>query len=142
MIACRLQFECTNNVAEYEALVQGIRKAIDMGVKVIECVGDSEIIVKQVRNHIHFLSPHLINYQKLIRDLTNCFLAFNIKSVPRSQTFDVDLLANNASRLIPLEGLSPEMFSIELMYRQSILNNVMNWKVFKEDKQILEFLSS
>ena len=50
MIACRLEFKCTNNVGEYEALVQGIRKTIDMGAKAIECVGDSEIIVKQVHN--------------------------------------------------------------------------------------------
>ena len=62
MITCRLEFECTNNVAEYEALVQGLGKAIDMGAKAIECVGDFEIIVKQVRNQIHCLSPCLVNY--------------------------------------------------------------------------------
>ena len=28
MIACRLEFECTNNVAEYEALMKGLRKAL------------------------------------------------------------------------------------------------------------------
>ena len=107
MITCILEFECTDNVAEYEALVQGLRKTIDMGAKAIECVEDSEIIVKQVRNQIHFLSPHLINHQRLIRDPSNSFLAFNIKFVPRSQNFDTDLLANTASRLIPPEGLSP-----------------------------------
>jgi ribonuclease HI len=31
-IACRLEFECTNNTAEYEALLQGLRKALDMDV--------------------------------------------------------------------------------------------------------------
>ena len=46
MIACILEFECTNNVAEYEELVQGLKKSIDMGTKEIECVGKSEIIVK------------------------------------------------------------------------------------------------
>ena len=46
MIACRLEFECTNNIAKYEALVQGLRKAVDMGESSIECVGDSEIIMK------------------------------------------------------------------------------------------------
>ena len=50
MIMWRLEFECTNNVAEYEALVQGFGKSIDMGAREIECVGDSEIIVKQVQN--------------------------------------------------------------------------------------------
>ena len=84
MIACRLEFECTNNMVEYEALVQGLRKAIDIGVKVIKCVEDSEIIMKQVRNQIHCLSPRLVNYQRLIRDVTNSLSAFNIKYVPRS----------------------------------------------------------
>ena len=140
MIACRLEFECTNNVAEYEALVQGLRKAIDMGAEEIDLVGDSKIIVKQVRNQIHCLSPRLVNYQRLIRDMTNSFSTFNIKYVPRSQNFDVDLLANTASRIISLKGLSPQTFSIELMYRPSIPNNVTSWKVFDEDHHILDFL--
>ena len=50
MIACRIEFKCTNNVIEYEALVQGLRKSIDMSAMIIECIGDSEIIVKQVKN--------------------------------------------------------------------------------------------
>ena len=83
MIACRLEFKCTKSIAGYEALVQGLKKSIDMGEKVIECMGDFEIIVKQVRNQIHLLSPCLINYQKLVRYLTNSFLAFNNKLVPR-----------------------------------------------------------
>ena len=74
--------------------------------------------------------------------MTNSFSAFNIKYVPRSQNFDVHLLANTASRLIPLEGLSPQTFSIELMYRPYILDNVTNWKVFDDDQQILDFLSA
>ena len=48
LIACRLEFECTNNVAEYEALIQGLKKAIDLGVKDLKVYGDFEIIVKQV----------------------------------------------------------------------------------------------
>ena len=46
MIACRLEFESTNNVTEYKDFVQGLRKDVDMGAKAIECVGDSKIIVK------------------------------------------------------------------------------------------------
>ena len=84
MIAYRLEFECTNNITEYEDLVQGLRKAVDMGDKEIECVGDSKIIVKQVHNQIHCLSLCLVNYQKLIKDMTNSFFAFNIRYVPRS----------------------------------------------------------
>ena len=31
-IACRLEFECTNNTTEYEALLQGLKKSLDMDV--------------------------------------------------------------------------------------------------------------
>ena len=74
--------------------------------------------------------------------MTSSFSTFNIRSIPRSQNFDIDLLANTASRLTPPEGLSPQTFSIKLMYRPSIPNNVSNWKVFDDDHQILDFLSA
>ena len=62
MIAYRLEFECTNNVAEYEALLQGLRKALDLNIKCIEVFGDSQIVVHQVRNSINCTSNHLKNY--------------------------------------------------------------------------------
>ena len=39
----------TNNVAEYSALVAGLRKAIEVGVDSLEVVSDSELLVKQMR---------------------------------------------------------------------------------------------
>ena len=44
MIACYLQFECTNNVVEYKALVQGLRKVLDLQVKCINVFGESQIV--------------------------------------------------------------------------------------------------
>ena len=61
-VACRLEFECTNNIAEYEALIQGLKKAIDLGAKALVVLGDSEIIIRQVRNTIHCIAGHLKNY--------------------------------------------------------------------------------
>ena len=46
MIACRLEFESTDNVAEYEALVQGLRKALDLNIKCIKVFGDSQIVAR------------------------------------------------------------------------------------------------
>jgi ribonuclease HI len=39
----------TNNVAEYRALVEGLRKAIELAVAEVEVVSDSELLVKQMR---------------------------------------------------------------------------------------------
>ena len=65
--------------------------------------------------------------------MTDSFSSFNIKSVCRSQNFNDDLLANTTSRLIPPEGLSPQTFSIELMYKPYIPDNVTNWNVFDDE---------
>ena len=62
-LSCRLEFECTNNASKYEALVQGSKKVIYLSAKDLKVFGDSEIIVRQVRNTIHWNSPHLKNYK-------------------------------------------------------------------------------
>jgi ribonuclease HI len=41
----KLEFETTNNVAEYEALVLGLRAAKDIGIEEISMFGDAELIV-------------------------------------------------------------------------------------------------
>ena len=38
----------TNNVAEYTALIEGLRKAVELGVPVLEVVSDSQLMVKQM----------------------------------------------------------------------------------------------
>ena len=48
--SCHLEFKCTNNDAKYVALIQGLRKAIDLKVKSIQVSGDSLLVIKHVRN--------------------------------------------------------------------------------------------
>jgi ribonuclease HI len=140
LMACRLEFECTNNIAEYEALLQGLRKALDMNIQNLVVFGDSEIVVRQVRDSIHCLSPHLKSYQSEVWSLMNKFSAFNINSIPRLNNAEADLLANVASKLLPAEGLSPNAFSVELLFRPSVPDNITNWRVFDDDQQIINFL--
>lgn len=104
--------------------------------------GDSEIVIKHVRNNIHCVSNHLKHYQTLIKDFTSQFLAFNIWPIPVLQTSSVDLLANIASKLIPPEDFSPDRFSIEFICMPSIPDNITNWKVFNDDSDILSFPTS
>jgi len=46
----KLEFETTNNIAEYEALILGLKAVKDLNVKKLEVFGDSELVVLQVRN--------------------------------------------------------------------------------------------
>jgi ribonuclease HI len=101
MIACLLEFKCTKNVANYKALVQGLRKALDLHVKCIEVFRDSQIVPLQVRNSINCTSNHLENYQREVWELINRFEAFNIKSIPHSMNSEVGVMANATSNLCP-----------------------------------------
>lgn len=142
MLTCIFEFECINNIAKYEVLVQGIYKAISLDVKYLQVYGDLEIVVKQVKNMMHCISTDLTHYQSLVQSLTSRFLAFNISAIPRIQNANVNLLTKIASKLIPSEDYSPDRFPVELIFRPSIPNNITNWKVFNDDEDILSFLNS
>ncbi|KAK5813415.1 hypothetical protein PVK06_028865 [Gossypium arboreum] len=70
---CKLDFDCTNNMAEYEACIMGIRTAIDREIKVLEVYGDSALVIYQLKSEWETRDPKLINYRKLIPELIEEF---------------------------------------------------------------------
>ena len=72
----------------------------------------------------------------------NEFKYFNIRSIPHSLNSQVGMLANAASNLFPRDAFSHDKFSVELIYRPSIPDNITNWRVFEVDEQIINFLHS
>ena len=119
-------------------MIQGLKKEIEFNVRNLKVFGDSEIIVKQVCNTIHFLSPHLKGYQNEVWGLITNFDAFNIYFIPRLKNVATDLLATSAARLVPTNNKC----SIELIFKSSVPDNVTNLRVFDDDQQILEFLTN
>lgn len=142
MLAYKLGFDCTNNIVEYEALVQGLQKAISLTVRYLKMFGDSEIVIKQVINNIHCVSNHLKHYQYLIQDLISHFSAFNIAPIPRLHNASANILAHISSKLIPPEDFSSDRFLIELIFYPSILDNITNWHMINDENDILSFLTS
>jgi ribonuclease HI len=49
-LSYKLEFETTNNIDEYEALVLGLRAAKDMAIDCLVVFGDYELIINQARN--------------------------------------------------------------------------------------------
>ena len=48
----RLEFDCTNNVDEYEALLLGLELARDMKIKCLSVIGDLDLVVSQARDRL------------------------------------------------------------------------------------------
>ena len=60
--AVRLHFPSSNNIAEYEALISGLRIAIDIGVTRLYVYGDSKLEVNQVMKNSNCESPLMDAY--------------------------------------------------------------------------------
>ena len=72
----------------------------------------------------------------------NKFEVFNIKSIPHTLNSKADMLANVASNLCPSDDFCHDKCYVELIYRSLIPDNITNWRVFEDDKQIIKFLYS
>jgi hypothetical protein len=77
-------------------------------------------------------------YQHEVWNLINYFDSFNITTIPHSQNVVVDTLANTTSRFTPLNN----GFTVEIIFRPFVPDNVTNWRVFNDDSQLIDFLTS
>ena len=53
---------------------------------------------------------------------------------------EADMLSNVTSNLCPSDGFSHDRFSVELIYRSLIPDNITNWSVFEDGEQIINLL--
>jgi ribonuclease HI len=141
-LSYKLEFEATNNVAKYQALVLGLRDVKDMGIEELAAFGDVKLIVHQVKNIYQDKHPTLKTYRNEVWDLIdNFFLAFNISFIPREENIVVDSSDVSASHFkIPLP---PKLkYDVEVRYRPSVLDNIKHWRMFEDDLEIKIFLES
>ncbi|GJS20291.1 reverse transcriptase domain-containing protein [Tanacetum coccineum] len=95
--ALRFRFDATNNKAEYEALITGLRIAERMGVKNLQANVDSRLVANQVNGTYVAKEADMIRYLEKVKALTGGFKAFTIKQIPRSENKKADALSKIAS---------------------------------------------
>jgi ribonuclease HI len=86
----------TNNVAEYRALVAGLRKAVDLGVDDLEVVSDSELLVKQMRGEYRVKNEALRNLFLEAASLARDLGRVEYGHVARAANERADRLVNDA----------------------------------------------
>ncbi|XP_065041591.1 uncharacterized protein LOC135675241 [Musa acuminata AAA Group] len=93
----RLQFPATNNEAEYEALLHGLRLALEMQVDNLEVFNDSQLVTGHVNGSYETRDPTMASYLVETQRLARLFSRFSITQVPRAQNASADALAKAAS---------------------------------------------
>jgi ribonuclease HI len=138
----RLEFDCTNNVAEYEALILGLNLAVDKGATTLKVKGDSDLIVSQVLKKFAAKNEKLKKYRDMAQNISKGFRKLSIEAIPREENHVADALAVSASTLQPCEGPLHDQCKMEVLFRPSIPDNLEHWQVFEDDDQIIRFMEN
>jgi ribonuclease HI len=107
----RLHFPASNNVTEYEALVNGLRIAIELGVWRLDACGDSQLVIDQVMKNSHCHDPKMEAYCDEVRRREDKFYGLELNHVARRYNETADELAKIASgrTTVPLDVFSRDL---------------------------------
>uniref|UniRef100_A0A2N9IAR9 Uncharacterized protein n=1 Tax=Fagus sylvatica TaxID=28930 RepID=A0A2N9IAR9_FAGSY len=95
--AIQLRFRATNNEAEYEALLAGLKLSKKMGVKNLTVKSDSQLVVGQIKGEYEAREDRMKKYLKVVQTLLPHFQKVEFVQIPREENVDADRLARLAS---------------------------------------------
>jgi ribonuclease HI len=88
--------QATNNVAEYQALLHGLRFALERGASEVEVFSDSELLVRQLEGRYRVKDAKLQPLHREAQALLARFAKQRVSHVPRERNRQADALANRA----------------------------------------------
>lgn len=97
-ISTYLGSRVTNNEAEYQGLVEGLKKAIALGCSNLRIRMDSELVVRQILGIYKVKNERLAVYFQEAKKLLNKFDNFEVAHVRREYNREADALASKAAR--------------------------------------------
>jgi len=119
-----IHFAASNNVAEYEALVNGLRIAIELGVRRLDVRGDSQLVIDQVMKASSCHDPKMEAYCKVVHRLEDKFHGLELIHIARCYNGAADELAKIATTrgTVPPDAFSRDLHgpSVDLGLRAGV----------------------
>ncbi|XP_015970880.1 uncharacterized protein LOC107494337 [Arachis duranensis] len=139
--ALQFHFSASNNQAEYEALIAGLKLALSHQVQSLTTYCDSLLVVQQIRGEFQVKDPLLEQYWLIVKDLISKFSSFTILHVHREQNVRADILSKLAAtradtQTSVLSQLTLTKPSIELLCIENI-NHLHDWRT-----TLLDYIST
>ena len=97
-----IYFSSSNNVVEYEALINGLRIAIKLGIRRLDVRGDSQLVVDQVMKESSCHDAIMAAYCQEVHRLEDKFDSLELNHIPRRLNEAADALAKAASSREPV----------------------------------------
>jgi ribonuclease HI len=92
-IMTRLCFDCTNNIAEYEACTLGLEVVVEAKVKILKVFGDSTLVIHQLKSEWGTRDEKLIPYHQYIMELLKNFEEVTFEHIPQEDNQLVNALS-------------------------------------------------
>ena len=83
----------SNNAAEYDALLHGLRMAVSMDIQRLEVHGDSNLAISQINGDFDAKDPKMVAYHNAIRKMSARFEGLEFHHVARENNQAADILA-------------------------------------------------
>ncbi|XP_075524566.1 uncharacterized protein LOC142556969 [Primulina tabacum] len=98
-LALRIDSQVTNNEAEYEVVLFGIRAAREVGASRIILYSNSQLITQQIKGVHEVKDDRMLKYIQLIKAQVEIFADWSIEQIPREENGEADALAKMAASL-------------------------------------------
>ena len=95
-------FPCTNNAAEYEALLHGLRMAKKMSLSRVQCLGDSDLVAQQVSGKWDSKDPLMAAYRRKVDAIAGHFRGYQVEHIDRRKNKAADALSWLGSQRKPV----------------------------------------
>nr|XP_027093622.1 uncharacterized protein LOC113714023 [Coffea arabica] len=112
--AAKLQFTCTNNMADYEACIFGLKMALEMEVKELIAFSDSDLLVHQTLKQWITKDSKILPYHCSLLTLARQFQSLEFRNLPRARNIFADALATLSSMIQYPDELGIESIRIQL----------------------------
>ena len=85
VLSFKLEFPCSNNTTEYEAYLTRLAMTLEMGIKHLKVMGDSNLVVCQTKGSFSLKEPSLVLYRTMAQKMEEKFSTFEIDHAPRNE---------------------------------------------------------
>ena len=89
----RIHFLASNNVVKYEALINGLRIAIELGIRRLDVWGDSQLVIDQVMKESSYHTPKMAAYCQEVHQMEDKFDGLELNHILRHLNEVADALA-------------------------------------------------
>ncbi|XP_073138373.1 uncharacterized protein [Henckelia pumila] len=102
--AIKFLFSATNNEAEYEAFIMGIKLALSVGAKILTIHSDSQLIVSQVNGNYEVKEDKILEYLTQVNELLSRLDSYDVKQISRVENESANHLAKLANSLANIDN--------------------------------------